>query len=271
MDRSPDALVRGRGYAQDWAECFAEHGVQWEVDGHNMLALARDTQRWDVLSETLERDLPGTLAVLRDVPHEELVALLLAFLQKWDQRECDADVGIMFPLSIWRERCLPPSDDIALTWLSDNDAVPLFAPAFFPSARNPPRWDLDPAIILELCDLHVLDDLRNAGVVAAASTLSEDPHEYGIPVEPAMTFLNAVLGEHVAVAPDGARGRIRCAVDAELWLVELKHGGWTVHGHSSWDGDVGERVTIIHPLPVLPRSDAWQRRSVLGPFAFTPF
>ncbi len=271
MDMSIDALVRGFGHPQDWAECFLKNGAHWLVDGHNMLALARDTQRWDVLGEILARDPPGALAVLRDVSHEERVALFLAFLKKWDLRECDAIAGILFPLSDWRERTLSPSDDIALNWLSSEDALPHFAPAFLPTPGNPPFWEFDSAVIVDICDRHDLEGLCNAGVVAAASTLSEDAQDQASPVEEAMAFLKTVLGEHVVVAPDGARGRIRCDVDADLWLVQLQEGGWTLHGHASWDGEVGEQVTIIHPLPVLPRSEAWQRRSVIGPFAFTPF
>jgi hypothetical protein len=277
---NPHELVTGRGKSAVWADAFTDHGAYWEENGHNMLLLARDTQRWDVLDAVLQRDLPDAIAVLRLGlgKTQDEIALLKAYLRDdyagYNGSRDTRALGLLFSLNAWREVFCDGADqfvDMANAWWDREMDELCSKEAFMPTAGNLPKWGFDRNAIDALCSLMESNLLMEHAVHAAVDLMDADEDLMPGHAQLAKSFMENLYGVRIEMAPPGACGAFLHELTDACWVVRLDDGGWTVVADDYGDAYVGGPFRSADPVADAFFTLERQGRQALGPFGFTPF
>ena len=259
-------LCSGKGDPRQWAREIANHGVSWHLKGFNVLAMARDAQRFDVLEEVLNLDVPRAVEALRAVSEDAFVALHRAYLSRYNVQDAPREIGRLFPLQRWADACRDL--DHADLWVSVVERSSIAERAFIPTPNNPALWEFDENAINEIGQryrsIHIFDTASNA----ALKMIHDNPLAQQSHTAAAVEWFSARWGTYVPSPPHPMSGDVIRGTSGDVVLVHLHHGGWTVyldaHNERAQCG-----VVTVHPRPAATLGMPFQR--VLGPFSFTPF
>ena len=259
-------LCSGQDDPRQWARALANRGVSWHLEGSNVLAMARDAQRFDVLEEVMNLDVPGALAALRAVSEDAFVALHRAYLARYNLQDAPREVGTLFPLQMWAD----PGEVLqhAYTWISWVERNSSALRAFTPTPNNPALWEFDANAISEIGRRYRTIHVCETAEQAALEMIHDDPLAQQPHTAAAVEWISGQWGAYIATPPHATTGDIVREIPGDVVLVHLHHGGWTVH-LDTLNERAKSGVVTVHPRPAATLGMPFQR--VLGPFSFTPF
>ncbi len=257
-------LCAGKGDPRKIAQAIADHRVTWALDGCNVLRMARDAQRYDVLEAVLDLDVRFALALLRDLPNEDFVALHRAYLSRHNVQNAPREVGTLFPLRMWVDegRIL----EHPYIWISGIERSSIAVRAFMPTPNNPARWVFDANDIGDFGRLY--PPIARAAEQAALTLVRDDPQALQPETLAAIEWLSGKWGPYVPLPLRTTTGDVVHELSDHVVLVHLHSGGWTVHLDTRNERAAHGVVTVV-PRRAPPLEIPAKR--VLGPFSFTPF
>ena len=259
-------LCSGKGDPTQWAREIANRGVSWHLKGCNVLAMARDAQRFDVLEEVLNLDVPRAVAALRAVSEDAFVALHRAYLYRYNLQDAPRDVGTLFPLQMWTDALRDLHQ--AQYWVAMVERSSTVLRAFTPTLNNPALWEFDENAINEIGrrypSIYIFETASNA----ALKMIHCDPLAQQPQTAAAVAWIGKRWGSYVPSPPHAMVGDIVREIPGDVVLVHLHQGGWTVHLDTLNERAAHGVVTVV-PRRAPPLETPSKR--VLGPFSFTPF
>jgi hypothetical protein len=231
------------GYdAEKWSDLIehAQHGPDFQIDGHSVLGLALDAQRWDVIDRVLCRDVRGTLETIRrhigsQGGEEAWASYWKTFLKAVSETHSMRYAATVFPI------------DFLLDEDFEDDVDRVLCEGLYPTPNNPAPWDFPGTDLLKRF-LAVWDDDPNESPEELAMAVI-DGTVYADRISPA-SFTNArqaldllAGGEQITKWRDILYGEFRADGD-EHYLVFVE-GGWvTVKGSPPPSVKIGDRVSL---------------------------